>query len=125
MYVFACCFYNIFIVIVLEALSIELCTGCLWELLYAYDLMVGAQSMDELLVKLSTWRSGMEKKELRVNMGKTKLMVSGSNLDVLKKSRKYPCSVCQAGVSRNAIQCRGCRQRVHKQWHKRPSDFGF
>ena len=43
-------------VIVLEALSIELGTGCPWEILYADDLMVSAQSMDELLVKLKTWR---------------------------------------------------------------------
>ena len=102
-------------VIVLEALSMELRTGCPWEILYADDLMVSAQSMDELLVKLRTWRSEMEKKGLRVNMGKTKLMVSGSNLDVLRKSGKYPCGVCQAGVGRNAIQCGGCRQWVHKK----------
>ena len=97
-------------VIVLEALSMEFCTGCHWEILYADDLMVRAQSMDEVLVKLRTWKSEMEKKGLRVNIGKTKLMVSGSNLDVLKKSRKYTCGVCQAGVGRNAIQCGGCRQ---------------
>ena len=59
--------------------------------------------MDELLAKLRTWRSEMEKKRLRVNMGKTKLMVSGSKLNVLKKSGKYPCGVCQASVGRNAI----------------------
>ena len=58
-------------VIVLEALSMELRTGCPWEILYADDLMVSAQS----IVKLRTWRSEMEKKGLRVNMGKTKLMV--------------------------------------------------
>ena len=40
----------------------------------------------------------MEKKGLRVNMGKTKIMESGINLDVLKKSGKYPCGVCQSGV---------------------------
>ena len=102
-------------VIVLEALSRELRTSCPWEILYADDLMVSAQSIDELLVKLRTWRSEMEKKGLRVNMGETKLMVSGSNLDVLRKSGKYPCGVCQAGVGRNAIQCGGCRQWVHKK----------
>ena len=37
------------------------------------------------------------KKGLRVNMGKTKIMESGINLDVLKKSGKYPCGVCQSG----------------------------
>ena len=49
-------------VILLEALSMELRTGCPWEILYSDDLMVSAQSMDELLVKLRTWRSEMEKK---------------------------------------------------------------
>ena len=102
-------------VIVLEALSMELRTGCPWEILYADDLMVSAQSMDKLLVKMRTWRSEMEKKELRVNMSKTKLMVSGSNLDMLRKSGKYSCGVCQAGVGRNAIQCGGCREWVHKK----------
>ena len=97
---------------VLEALSMEFRTGCPWEILYADDLMVSAQSMDELLVKLRTCRSEIEKKGLRVNMGKTKLMVPGSNLDVLRKSGKYPCGVSQAGVGRNAIQCGGCRQWV-------------
>ena len=77
--------------------------------------MVSAQSMDELLVKLRRWSSEMEKKGLRVNMAKTKLMVSGSNFDVLRKSGKYPCGVCQAGVGRNAIQCGGCKQWVHKK----------
>ena len=42
-------------VIVLEALSMELLTCCPWETLYADDLMVSAQSMDELLAKLRTW----------------------------------------------------------------------
>ena len=40
----------------------------------------------------------MEKKGQRVNMGKTKIMESGINLDVLKKSGKYPCGVCLTGV---------------------------
>ena len=92
----------------------EFRTGCPWESLYADNLMVSAHSMDELLVKLRTWRSEMEKKGLRLNMGKTKLMFSGLKLDVLRKSGKYSCGVCQAGVGRNAIKCGGCRQWVHK-----------
>ena len=47
--------------IVLEALSRELRTGCPWELLYADDLMVSAESMEELLVKVQTWKTEMEK----------------------------------------------------------------
>ena len=51
-----------------------------------------------------------------VNMGKTKIMESGINLDVLKKSGKYPCGVCLTGVgSTYAIQCDGCKRWVHKK----------
>ena len=77
-------------IIVLEALSREFRTGCPWELLYADDLMISAGSMEELLVKVKTWKTEMEKKGLRVNMGKTKIMASGINLDVLKKSDSTP-----------------------------------
>ena len=57
-----------------------------------------------------------EKNGLRVNMGKTKIMESGINLDVLKKSGKYPCGVCQSGVgSSNAIFFGGCKRWLHKK----------
>ena len=39
--------------------------GCLWELLYADDLMFSTESMEELLVKLKKWKSEMDKKGLR------------------------------------------------------------
>ena len=108
-------------IIVFEALSREFRTGCPWELLYADDLMISAESMEELLVKVQTWKTEMEKKGLRVNMGKTKIMESGINLDVRKKSGKYPVvSVSQelvalmqssvvaasAGCIRNAVALR-------------------
>ena len=49
-------------------------------------------------------------------MGKTKIMESGINLDVLKKSGKYPCGVCLTGVgSTNVILCGGCERWVHKK----------
>ena len=103
-------------IIVLEALSREFRTGCPWELLYADDLMISAGSKEELLVKVKTWKTEMEKKGLRVNMGKTKIMESGINLDVLKKSGKYPYGVCLTGVgSTNPILCDGCERWVHKK----------
>ena len=71
--------------------------------------------MEELLVKLKTWKTEMEKKGLRVNMGKTKIMVSGMDLDLLKKSGKDPCGVCQKGVGSNAIFCGGCLCWIHKK----------
>ena len=78
--------------------------------------MIGAESMEELLVKVKTWKTEMEKKGLRVTMGKTKIMESGINLDVLRKSGKHPSGVCQRGVgSTNAILCGGCKRWVYKK----------
>ena len=42
-------------------------------------------------------------------------METGIDLDVLKKSGKYPGGVCLTGVgSNNAILCGGCEPWVHK-----------
>ena len=106
--------------IVLEGLSREFRTCCPWELLYADDLMISAVSMEKLLVKLKTWKTEMKKKCLRVNMGKTKIMVSGMDLDLLNKSGKDPCGVCQKGVGTYANFCGGCLYWIHKKcnWHQ-------
>ena len=45
---------------------------------------------------------------VQVNMGKTKIIVSGLDLDLLKKFGKDPCGVCQKGVGSNAISYGGC-----------------
>ena len=58
---------QLLLIIVLEAPSREFHTGCPWELLFAEYLMISAESIEELLVKLKTWKSEVEKKGLRVN----------------------------------------------------------
>ena len=70
----------------LEALSRQFCTGVLWELLYADDLAVMADSLEECIARLKVWKEGMERKGLRDNMKKTMFMVSGWGLDL-------PCSL--------------------------------
>ena len=102
-------------VIVLEALSCEFHTGTPWELLYADDLVISAETEEGLKMKLNKWKTEMEGKGLRVNMGKTNIMVSGVNLQTLKDSGKYPCSVCRKGVGSNSIYCAGCSHWVHKK----------
>ena len=90
-------------VIVLEALSREFRTGTPWELLYADDLVISAETEEGLRMNMNKWKTEMEAKGLRVNMGKTKIMVSGVNLQTLKDSGKYPCSVCRKDVGSNSI----------------------
>ena len=69
-------------ILVLEALSREFHTGVLWELLYADDLAMIADTLEECITKLKTWKNGMENRGLRVNMKKTKFMISGAGLDI-------------------------------------------
>ena len=74
--------------------------------------MISAETEEGLKMKLNKWKTEMEAKGLRVNMGKTKIMVSGVNLQTLKDSGEYPCSVCRKGVGSNSIYCAGCSHVV-------------
>ena len=58
---------SLFFIIVLEALSHEFCTGTPWEL-YGDDLVVIAETKDELKMKLIKWKADLEAKGLRVNI---------------------------------------------------------
>ena len=80
-------------IIVLEAVSRELRAGVPWEDLYADDLVIIADSLEECVRRLLIWREAMEKKGLRVNAGKIKVMTCGTGLDLLQSSGEYPCAV--------------------------------
>jgi hypothetical protein len=61
-----------------------------WKLLYADDLVVNSNSQEDCIAKLKAWKENMEQIGLRVNVNKTKVMVSGFGLNVLKDSGKCP-----------------------------------
>ena len=63
-------------VIVLEAFSCQFRSGVPWEDLYADDHVIIAESLQECVRRLLTWKEAMEKKGLRVNAGK-KIMICG------------------------------------------------
>ena len=54
----------------LEALSREFRAGVSWEDLYAVDLVISADYLEECVRSLLIWKEAMEKKGLRVNAGK-------------------------------------------------------
>ena len=85
-------------IIVLEVLSQEFRTSCPSELLYTDDLVLLADTMNELLSKLGNWKKHLEAKGLRANMGKTTIMISGKNLHSLRDSENHPCGICRKGV---------------------------
>jgi len=63
--------------IVMEATSREFRVDLPWELLYADDLAVIAETEVELITRLNEWKDNVESKGMRVNTNKTKVMISG------------------------------------------------
>ena len=88
-------------VIVMEAISREFRVALPWELLYADDLAVIAETEKELIKRLNEWKDNMESKGMRVDMNKTKVMISGKR----QKAVRWPCGVCSTGVGSNSLQC--------------------
>ena len=88
--------------------------GLLFEILYADDLVLMAEDMSELQTKYNNWKEAMEGKGLKVNVGKTKCMISGeaSRKEV---SKIDPCSECGGRVGRNSVLCVTCGLWVHKR----------
>ena len=101
-------------IIVLEALSSEFRCGVPWVDLYADDLII-AELLEECVRMLLTWKEAMEEKGLRVNVGKTKVMICGTRMKFLLSSGEFPCTVCCTGVGSNSIFCKGCKHWVHKK----------
>ena len=99
--------------IVLEALSRGFNARLPWQLLYADDLVIMADSLEELSVKLERWKAELNAKSLKVNTKKTKIMISKPGAGLVRKTGKYPCSVCSKGVGSHSIQCTKCKQWVH------------
>jgi len=52
---------------------------------------------------------------MRVNMNKTKVMISGERQMVRQKAVRWPCGVCSKGVGSNSLQCTSCQNWVHKK----------
>ena len=60
--------------IVLEALSRHFRKGLSWELFYADEFVLLAESREILMEKIKILKEGLESKGLKVIIGKTKLM---------------------------------------------------
>lgn len=100
-------------IIVMEALSSYFRSGLPWEILYADDLVLLAETEEELRTLIARWKSGMEVKGLRVNMEKTKVMRCEVGSGQVLESGNFPCGVCGKGVGRNSIVCTCCRKWIH------------
>ncbi|XP_057298477.1 uncharacterized protein LOC130629336 [Hydractinia symbiolongicarpus] len=93
----------------------EFRTCCPRELLYADDLVLIAESMEELVEKFEKWKKGLEEKGLKVNTAKSKVMISSIAAKCDLVVGKWPCGVCRKGVGSNSIFFQTCKHWVHKK----------
>ena len=99
----------------MEEATKECSRGVPWDMLYADDLVLTAESKEEVLEQFNSWKSAMESKGLKVNLSKTKILVTGKECESVITSGEYPCGVCGRGVGVNSILCTECRKWIHKR----------
>ena len=79
-----------------------------WELLYAEDLVLTAESKVAVEDMFDAWSSAMELGGLKVNIAKTKLLLSEKKNEAPEPYGQYPCAVCNHVVGVNSILCWVC-----------------
>ena len=91
--------------------------GLMNEILYVNDLVLMSESKKNLKEKFLQWIEAFESKGLKVNLKKTKMMVSGSKGEVVK-SEVDPWAKCSKRVMANSMMCTKCGKWVHGRWAK-------
>ena len=74
-----------------------------------------AETEAELIKRLKEWKDNVDSKGMRVNMNKTKVMISVERQKVRQNAVRWPCGVCSKGVGSNSLQCTSCQKWVHKK----------
>ena len=93
---------------VMDVVSSEARSGLPSELLYADDLVTMAP-MEQLDRRVADWRASLLGKGLKVNAGKSKVMVGSSGRKTIVNSGKWPCGVCGKGVQDHSVKCTVCK----------------
>jgi len=53
----------------------EFRVALIWKLLYADDLVVIAETEEDLIKRLNEWKHNVENRSMRVNMNKTQVLM--------------------------------------------------
>src|SRR3989441_8544789 len=101
--------------IVMQTIADNFKNGLPWELLYADDLVLLAESRLQLVKRLTEWMARLKEKGLRVNIGKTKVMNCKVGIGQVENAGKYRCGVCREGMDDNSIWSTSCKKWIHKR----------
>ena len=80
-----------------------------------HDLVIMAPTMEQLGRRVADSRASLLGKGLKVNAGKSKVVVGSSDGKKIVYSGKWPCGVCGKGVQANSVQCTVCKKWIHKR----------
>ena len=105
--------------LVMEEATKECTRQAPWSMLYADDLVLTAETWEEVVEEFKRWKMALERRGMKVNMNKTKIMVTGKE-SVPIRSGRYPCGVCGRGVCGrglgvNSVLCVQCNLWCHKR----------
>ena len=89
---------------VMDVVSSEARSDLPSELRYADDLVITAPTMEQLGRQVADWRAGLLGKGLKVNAGKSKVMVGSGGGKMIVNSGKWPCGVCGKGVQAQYVK---------------------
>ena len=98
---------------VLDVLSEEGRKGDLYGLLYADDLVLKAETMEELEVQVKCWKTAFEGKDLKVNMDKSKNLECSTGTSLPVESKIDPLGVCGRRAKTNCSTYKTCQKWVH------------
>ena len=88
--------------------------GALSELLYADDLVLMSETINRLRHMFLNGKVAFESKGLKVNFGKTKIVVSSDiPKDGMSKGKADPFGVCSLRVKANSVLCFQCGKWIH------------
>ena len=74
--------------------------------------MLMSKNLENLRERFQRWRGALESKGMKVNIRKTKMMVSGSEGEIVR-SKVDPCGICGKRVKSNAVLCTVCTKWDH------------
>ena len=74
--------------------------------------MLMSKNLEDLRERFQRWRSALESKGMKVNIRKTKMMVSDAEGEIVR-SKVDPCGICGKRVMSNAVLCTVCKKWIH------------
>ena len=98
--------------IVLDAVTEQARKGLLNEILYADDLVLMSKNLEDLRERFQRWRDALESKGMKVNIRKTKMLVSGAEGEIVR-SKVDPCGICGKRVMSVAMLRAVCKKWIH------------